>query len=70
MMTEKDLIQRFRKLHMSDDANDQFRMNANSLLDQLISLAHVSCAADNPQQHEGSELMAEEVIFTLFLISF
>ncbi|XP_065054489.1 HEAT repeat-containing protein 6-like [Rhopilema esculentum] len=59
-MTEKDVIQRFRKLHMSDDANDQFRMNANSLLDQLISLAHVSCAADKPQRGEGSQHMTEE----------
>ena len=39
-MEEQDIINRFRRLHITTSSKEDFKSSANSLLDQLISVAH------------------------------
>lgn len=55
-MEEKDIVNKFRRLHIISSSDEEFKLNANSLLDQLISFAHQS------KQHDGeNQFLSEQV---------
>ena len=59
---ENALVGQFRKLHITTSNDEDFKTNANSLLDQLISHAHET--KDEKYEDEARQSMSEQV-FTL-----
>ena len=59
MMGEHELVERFRRLHITTSSDEDFKTSANSLLDQIIAYAHMS--KDEICEERASNIISEQV---------
>lgn len=58
MMGEHELVERFRRLHITTSSDEDFKTSANSLLDQIIAYAHMS--KDEICEERASNVISEQ----------
>ena len=59
MMGEQELVERFQRLHITASSDEDFKISANSLLDQIIAYAHMP--KDEICEERAKNAIAEQV---------